>query len=395
MKITFVTSFLTVFGGAGKFLRDYANKFCEKGHDITVVAQKIDQKSYRFDNRISLIEVGGHLQTHPFHWIRFNKIKKKYVEILSNLDSDLLISLHFPSNYFCACFNKTKKIKHIYYCLEPFRAFHDKVFISNAPTFQKIIFWILKLRFKKFDIEGALAADKIISISNFIRKRVKECYDKDSIVHYIGVDIHDDSDIIEDFNIMQKLNIKGNFPIFLALGYTHHMKGARELIYIFNKILMEISDATLLIGGWMKKKNKETFRKLIKKLKIPHEHIIFFGFVRNDLLKKIYAQATLTLYTALNESYGLIPLESMERGVPVIAFEGGGPSETIQDGKTGYLIENYSIDDFAKKAINLIKDENLYGKISDNAKKHVRTCFNFEKSVLNLEMILKDIVSEE
>ena len=41
MKIVFVISHLTVFVGAGKFLMDYANKFCEKGHSITIVTQKI------------------------------------------------------------------------------------------------------------------------------------------------------------------------------------------------------------------------------------------------------------------------------------------------------------------------------------------------------------------
>ena len=170
MKIVFVTSFLTVFGGAGKFLRDYANKFCENGHDITIVAQKIDKKNYVFDDRISLIEVGGRIQTHPLHWIRFNKIKKRYLDVLKRLNSDLFISLHFPSNYICSCLSKIKKIKHIYYCFEPFRAFHDREFILNAPYLKKIIFRLLKLFYKKYDIKGAQNADEIICISKFIKR---------------------------------------------------------------------------------------------------------------------------------------------------------------------------------------------------------------------------------
>ena len=44
-------------------------------------------------------------------------------------------------------------------------------------------------------------------------------------------------------------------------------------------------------------------------------------------------------YTAIDEPFGLIPLESMNYGIPVIAFE-GGPSETIIDGLAGYLIKS-------------------------------------------------------
>ena len=49
MNITFVASYLTVFGGGGVFLTNYANKLCEKGHSITVVSQKVDKKLYKFN----------------------------------------------------------------------------------------------------------------------------------------------------------------------------------------------------------------------------------------------------------------------------------------------------------------------------------------------------------
>ena len=55
MKIPFVTSHLTLFGGGGKFLRDYTDEFCKRGYDVSIIAQKIDKKLYNFNNKISLI----------------------------------------------------------------------------------------------------------------------------------------------------------------------------------------------------------------------------------------------------------------------------------------------------------------------------------------------------
>ncbi|KKL06338.1 hypothetical protein LCGC14_2597020, partial [marine sediment metagenome] len=61
MKICFVTTHLIKIGGAHKFLRDYANYLSDRGHHITIIAQKIDQKIYKFLDKIVLYEVGGPL----------------------------------------------------------------------------------------------------------------------------------------------------------------------------------------------------------------------------------------------------------------------------------------------------------------------------------------------
>lgn len=395
MKITFVTTHLTVFGGGGKFLMDYANKLSEKGHYITIIAQKIDRSNYKFNETVALIEIGAPLPSNPFYWLRFNKIKKKYLNSLNKLDNNLIISIHFPTNYICSNVMKKNRLKHIHFCLEPYRIFHDKNFYSSAPFFNRIKFWLLRTFFKKYDIEGTVDADEIICISDFIRKKVRTIYGRNGYLHYIGVDFNFNDNNLFKFDLKQNFKLEKKTPIIFTLGLTHHKKGAKELIYIFDRILKQIPEATLLIGGWIKKENKVIIKKLMRKLKIPKERIIFYGFIKNDQVKCFYEKSNLTFYTAYEESYGLIPLESMACGTPVIAFKGGGPSETIINGKTGYLINTYDFDEFAQKTINLLKDKNLYKEFSINAKEHVRENFSFEKSCSNLELILKKIVSKD
>ena len=76
MKIAFVTTHMTLFGGGGKFLRDFANKLCERGHQITIVAQVIDRNKYKFHDKVKLIQIGGPLPSNPLYWINFKRIKK-------------------------------------------------------------------------------------------------------------------------------------------------------------------------------------------------------------------------------------------------------------------------------------------------------------------------------
>ncbi|MFX1392260.1 MAG: glycosyltransferase family 4 protein [Promethearchaeota archaeon] len=394
MKITFVTSHLTVFTGAGKFIMDYANRFCERGHEMTVVAQKINQDNFKFNEKIELIEVGGPLPSNLFHWLRFKKIIRRYSQVLNKIDTDLIFSQYFPSAYCCAKSEKRKYVKHVNFCQEPYLFFHNKEFYSNAPLFLKIYSKVLRHFFKKFEIEGICDTDEIICNSYYTNNKIKDYYNRESLVHYIGVDCKDTTDPKEIYKLEQILNLKKNTPIIFALGLTHHMKGTKELILILKIILEHIPETILLIGGWIKKENITMINKLIKKLKLPPENIILYGFIESKLLKYFYEQSYLTFYTALNEALGLIPLESMFNGTPVIAFEEGGPKETILDGKTGYLIKNRNLNEFAEKAINLMKDKELYNKFSENAKEHVKTNYCYKKLVPDLELILLKIINK-
>lgn len=394
MKIAFVTTHMTLMGGGGKFLRDFANKLCEKGHNITIVAQKIDRNKYKFHHKVKLIEIGGPLPSNPIYWINFKRIKKKYLDVLNGLKIDIITSIHFPTNYFCINVVKKDGLKHVHYCLEPYRIFYDKKYYSNASFFKKLLFLIVKFFFKKYDIEGTIGADHIICISKFIRNKVKNIYGRESMLHYLGVEINNYSDKINGFDLHSKLNLKKTPPIIFTLGLTHYMKGSKELIEIFNKILKKIPETILLIGGWIEKQNRKIIVNLMRKLNISSKNVIFYGFIEENLLDFFYAKSILTLYTTIDEPYGLIPLESMKNGTPVIAFEGAGPSETIINGKTGYLIIYGEFNKIARKTINLIKDIELRDSFSKNAREHVRKKFSIEESIEKLESIFTEILSK-
>ncbi|MFW9873606.1 MAG: glycosyltransferase family 4 protein [Candidatus Thorarchaeota archaeon] len=391
MKLVFVTSHLTMYGGGGIVLRDYANIFCEKGHSITIIAQKVNNNMYRFKKEINIIEVGGPLPSNPLYWLEFYKIRGNYLKAINQVDSDLIIAMHFPSSYICSNLKRKKERRYLYYCLEPFRYFHDKKFYSSAPFLMRIISPFLRIFFKKYDIIGARSANKMICISNFTKMRAKEFYGRDSIVHYIGVDIKNKNDIHNNYNLREELMLKKNTPIIFTLGLSAHLKGAKELIFIFKKILRRKPEVVLLIGGHSSKPNEKIITRLVKKLNIPNRNIILYGFIDDHLLNSFYAQSTLTFYTAIDESFGLIPLESMKNGTPVIVFE-GGPSETVIDGKTGYVIKNIDINNFAQKAIRLIENKELNKEFSLRGKEHVKNNFSKEKSITALENIFKHII---
>ena len=76
------------------------------------------------------------------------------------------------------------------------------------------------------------------------------------------------------------------------------------------------------------------------------------------------------------------PLEAMACGTPVVAWDdGGGPSEAIIDGKTGYLAKPYDVHDFAEKVLKVLSDEELRETMGREAILHVRGSFPWKRHV--------------
>lgn len=81
-----------------------------------------------------------------------------------------------------------------------------------------------------------------------------------------------------------------------------------------------------------------TARNIVSALNIPdHIEVLFLLSVPAQLKTMLLDAATMLLYTPSNEHFGIVPLEAMLAGVPVLAANSGGPLETVIDGETGWL----------------------------------------------------------
>lgn len=81
----------------------------------------------------------------------------------------------------------------------------------------------------------------------------------------------------------------------------------------------------------------DTYRGSDTKLEKDENEVIFLLSIPNDLKRRLLHQASILIYTPQNEHFGIVPLEAMLAGVPVVATNSGGPLETIYDGRTGWL----------------------------------------------------------
>jgi hypothetical protein len=87
--------------------------------------------------------------------------------------------------------------------------------------------------------------------------------------------------------------------------------------------------------------------------------VTFTGMLRGEELANAYACGDIFLHCSITETFGLVVLESMASGVPVIARDEGGPSEIVHDSKSGYLVAPSDIDTFVDKVLKLGSDSEL------------------------------------
>ena len=107
----------------------------------------------------------------------------------------------------------------------------------------------------------------------------------------------------------------------------------------------------------------------------------------------IYNQSLVTLSLSRFDTFGLVPLESMACGVPVIALNVAGYRETIKNKETGFLID-FNAKEIAEKIIYLLENPVIREEIGKNGRKWIEENWTWKKQIKNLEIILRGVVKK-
>jgi glycosyltransferase involved in cell wall biosynthesis len=123
----------------------------------------------------------------------------------------------------------------------------------------------------------------------------------------------------------------------LAAGRISWYKNLELAIDTVREMVSRHHDVELVIAGYLHPTDESYFRALQERAAgLPVRFVIAPD---DDELTALYRQSDLMLFTAINEDYGITPIEAMASGTPVVAVDAGGPKETITQGETGWLVE--------------------------------------------------------
>lgn len=176
---------------------------------------------------------------------------------------------------------------------------------------------------------------------------------------------------------------------FCFLGRIDRDKGVKEAVTIAQK-----TNIKLLIAARIEEKYQKYFDWEIKPQ--LNKKIIFIGEVGGRSKQDFLAKASGLLFPIdWEEPFGLVMIEAMACGTPVIAFDRGSVPEVIKDGKTGFICPQGDLDCMIKaiKKITRMPTEN-YKKMRDICREHVEANFTLEKMVDGYEKVYKRVIED-
>ncbi len=245
---------------------------------------------------------------------------------------------------------------HISYCFTPMRYLWDKFddYFGNWRTPAGMAMRFMRRHLQKWDIRTSSRVGHFIAPSVYVRERIRRIYGRDALVIPPPVDY-------SRFATIER----SPADFYLVVSALEPYKRIDVAIEACNRI-----------GVPLKIVGTGTQLKRLRQLAGPT--IEFLGWVDDRHLAALYSCARALIFPA-DEDFGIVPLEAMATGCPVIAYRKGGALETVVDGQTGIFFEEQSAD-------SLIEAIERFSRMSfdeDFARRHAQ---RFDRPVFKQRM---------
>lgn len=301
-------------GGAEKVLMIFLSMFPESDLYTLYIFPETQRKIIKQFPKIRI-------KTSPFQvLITKNKVSKYisiiklfswiYWECLNLKNYDLVVSS--SHSYMSKNVKKGLRAKHISYVHTPPRFLYDEYCEINLAK-KMPLGWL-----RWIDKNGSKRPDVMVVNSENVKERVKKYYDREAEVIYPPVET----------GFKNKKDVKENY--YICLSRLVKQKGiglAVDVCKKYNLPLYVVGDGDEY-NDLKKRAGKRT--KFIRKC--------------DDVEKmRLLSKAKALIYPSIEEDFGIVPLEAMSMGTPVIGFASGGVKETVIDGVTGVLFYKHSM----------------------------------------------------
>jgi len=368
MKIALINPFYPPYiGGIEKHVQVLAEELSKK-HEVIVVTSKfpVDSKEIEKINknltiyRLPVLDVNMPFLSPPPALIGFNV--RKAFELIKDCDIVHLHNRWFPS--FLRLLRKCKRIG-----IKTFITFHEPVVFSVSEGFDNFARMYDDLWTKKF----LKFTSGFFAVSEYVKKTlISEFKIKENKINvcYNGVNLKLYKKISKNNLFKRRYDI--NYDYVLFVGRLVEQKGLKTLMKTF-EILKEKGINAIVIG-----KGSEKQKMVNYKLRKNLTNVRFIDeFVPENLLFHAYSGASCFIMPSLWEAFGMVCIEAMACGCPVVVSKTGGLKEIVNDGVNGFLVKVKDYKTFAKKTVEILDNEKLRNNFIKNGYKTVKDKFDW------------------
>lgn len=353
LKIALVHEELTQLGGAERVL-DALLEIFPKAPVYTLVWDKVktQHKYDKFDVRPSFIQKLP-LGTKKYKW--YLPLMPWAIESFNLKDFDLVIS---DASALIKGVKTDFDQIHICYCHTPTRYLWGETgeYLKTAPIpkfvrpLMPLVIWFLR----RWDLKASKRPDFYIANARNIQKKIKKYYNRNSVLIYPPVET-------DNFKIGKSVS-----DYFLVAGRIEPYKKVDLVVKAFASL-----DKKLIVAGSGSQLNG---------LKLTSsQNVKFLGRVSDQELIKLY-QNCLAYIFPQDEDFGIMPVEAMACGRPVIAYKKGGSLETVKEGQTGEFF-------YPQDTASLVKTLKKFDANKYNSQKIRKHALLFDKRIFKEHLL--------
>jgi len=358
MRIAIVHDYLNQFGGAERVVAALHELYPDAPIYTSIYdAKRMPANFQKMDIRTSF------MQKLPFIFDIFKTYFPVYPFAFERFDLSEYDVILSSSSAFAKGVKKKKGQTHICYCHTPARflwRYEDYFKRESIPNFMKNILPLALAPIGKWDLENSKHVDFFIANSETVALRIQKTYGRESVIINPPVEsgYFKPSAVDQDY--------------FLVVSRLNTYKRIDIVVEAFNKLDLPLK----IIGDGPER------RDLLAK---SNPNIEFLGRQPDKELARHLAECRALVFPG-EEDFGIVPLEAMASGRPVIAYKAGGALETVVDGETGIF--------FAEQSVNSLVQEIKRFQFLTFDKQRIRIhAEKFDKE--NFKRKIKGFVSEK
>lgn len=376
-----------VVGGIARVVHDLSHRLIKDGHEVTVVTYKEGNvEDFEDDNGVKVYRVNNYMinPNNFIDWImqlNFNLISKA-TEIINKEGPFDVIHAH---DWLVAYAAKTLKdsfktpIIATIHATEAGRnsGIHDEVqrYINDTE-------WMLTYE-----------STEVIVNSNYMKSELQRLfglpYEKINVVPN-GVNLNLYNGVEKDYNFRRQY-AADNEKIILYVGRLVYEKGIQNLIAAMPKVLNGYHDSKLIIAG--KGGMIDELRDEVRRLNIENK-VYFTGYLNLDQVTKMYKCADVAVFPSTYEPFGVVALEGMLSGTPVVVSDVGGLNEIVQHRENGMKSYAGNPNSIADSILELLYNPGLGAEVSRAAKAKVKAQYNWNKIAQDTHFIYQKAICQ-
>ncbi len=407
MRIALVHPTLAVRGGAENIVVWLASGLSRRGHEATIFTCGYDPTLWPQEQvrglQVELLHV-------PFASLNSTRLELFWLgrALRKRLAGYDVVNCHnWPSNLWVARARRGSRRfpRVVWYCQEPNRRLYWQTTDRNLAAFaarpadarynahlrddvareRRSATRSARRRRKRardiaWDKAAAAACDLALVNSRFSQANFLDVFGRPAAVCYLGIPLP-----AEDC-VAQAPTPVDRQPYFCTVSALTRKKNVHNAIEALGILVNEQKrgDMRLKIVG--DGSERAALERLAAGLHLT-SRVEFLRFASDEALARVYREARLAVYVPVDEPFGLVPLEAMARGTPVIASNHGGPLESVVHGETGLHVDPFDPAAIAEAIASLYCDEGRLRTMGLNGARRVREQFTIESFLGRFERL--------